>query len=453
MALGTSFYSGAFAPAKRTSPIDNTDYELSDAYKPTGSTTQPERSLTGGASAPDPGAGAHPFSPPGTSGTSGSGTSQPGVINDPYAPMLKHLSDASDRLESAYSAPHAGTARQIIGAILSRRNPGLGGLVSGETQRNRGIEQAQQDYGIASSQLGAARILQNQQIENNLKISQGKKADADAAYATSHANVIENPIPKPTPEEQDIQDLMKPGNINPATQKPYTFHEARDAAAQGIQDTKPDKTTGLKPSEEDKALSDYLQGHNLPDTPANRDRARSVLKTRDKPAKDPDLADINKQLAEERLRKMQEPTGPEKNRADLAKNLNENLDTLEEIVNRRPDLFGPGAGRMTELHMMIGSSDPDIAALQNIKHQAGMAQISAHGMRSAQGVDSAAQALMNFHNEPQAIKGAIHSARNSVGTFAKDVEDTRNRISGAAPAAAPAGPSVPSFKDWKKSQQ
>lgn len=199
MALGTSFYSGAFAPAKRTSPIDNTDYDLSDAYKPTGSVTQPERSLTGGASAPDPGAGAHPFAPPGTSGTPGAGTSQPGVINDPYAPMLQHLSEAGQRLESAYAAPHAGTARQIIGAILSRRNPGLGGLVSGETQRNRGIEQATEDYGIASSQLAAARAQQNQLIKNRLEGAQADEATAKGNQATAEAAAI--------PEKQKLEAI------------------------------------------------------------------------------------------------------------------------------------------------------------------------------------------------------------------------------------------------------
>lgn len=190
MALGDSFYNGAFSPAKRTSPIDNTDYELNDAFKPTGSTAQPERSLTGGATASDPGAGAHPFSPPGTSGMPGSGSSQPGIVSDPYAPVLQHLTDASQRLESAFSAPHSGTARQIFGALLSRRNPGLGGLVSGETQRNRTIEQAQEDYGIASSQLTATRAQQNQLVENRLKGAQADEASAKETQANAEAAAL-----------------------------------------------------------------------------------------------------------------------------------------------------------------------------------------------------------------------------------------------------------------------
>src|SRR6185312_7638064 len=37
----------------------------------------------------------------------------------------------------------------------------------------------------------------------------------------------------------------------------------------------------------------------------------------------------------------------EQKRADMARNLNENLDQLEDIVKRRPELFGPIAGRWT----------------------------------------------------------------------------------------------------------
>src|SRR3984957_3539899 len=166
--MDSTFYSGAFSPAKRTSPIDNTDYELNDAYKPTGSTTQPERSLTGGATAPNPGAGNNPYAPPGSNAsfaTPGAGSSQPNVINDVYAP---HLREVSQKLEDAYAAPRPGAARQIFGALLSRKNPALGGLVSGETQREQRIQPLQQDYNITASQIQTARQQQNQDVENNL---------------------------------------------------------------------------------------------------------------------------------------------------------------------------------------------------------------------------------------------------------------------------------------------
>lgn len=129
------------------------------------------------------------------------------------------------------------------------------------------------------------------------------------------------------------------------------------------------------------------------------------------------------------------PTADEQRRADLAGNLNENLDQLEEIVNRRPELFGPLAGRWTDLKGKFGSNDPDIAGLQVIEHQVGMAQISAHGMRSAHGIGDAANSIFNgLHSGPQALKSAISKVRTSVKTFQDDVAKAKGEM-----PSAPAG--------------
>jgi hypothetical protein len=114
----------------------------------------------------------------------------------------------------------------------------------------------------------------------------------------------------------------------------------------------------------------------------------------------------------------------EQKRADLAQNMNENIDALEDIATRRPELFGPFAGRETDLKTAFGSSDPDIAKLQVIKHQLGMVAQGAHGMRSAQGVESAANSLTNgYHNSPEALKAGLEAARQSVATFLGDAQN------------------------------
>jgi hypothetical protein len=131
--------------------------------------------------------------------------------------------------------------------------------------------------------------------------------------------------------------------------------------------------------------------------------------------------------------KANKPTPDETRRADLAGNLLENFNQIEAIVNKRPDLFGPMAGRLTGLREAIGTSDPDIAALNTLQHQIGMAQISAHGMRSAQGIENAATSILNsFHNSPEALKGAIAAARNSVQTFIDDANKGGGSNSGSA---------------------
>lgn len=129
------------------------------------------------------------------------------------------------------------------------------------------------------------------------------------------------------------------------------------------------------------------------------------------------------------------PTADEQRRADLASNLNENLTQLEGILQRRPDLFGPAAGRLTGLRGMIGTSDPDVAALKTIQEQMGMAMVGAHAMRNAQHVETAANSIVNsLHNEPEAVAGAIAAARNSLKTFQSDAERNTNRGSTSGPA-------------------
>jgi len=130
------------------------------------------------------------------------------------------------------------------------------------------------------------------------------------------------------------------------------------------------------------------------------------------------------------------PSPDEQRRADLAENMNQ----LEEILNRRADLFGPAAGRWASLKGTIGTDDPDIAALKVIKEQMGMAMVGAHAMRNAQHVETAANSLVNsFNNQPVAIKGAIAAARKSLQTFQNDVNRPANTGSTAAPKQTATG--------------
>lgn len=134
--------------------------------------------------------------------------------------------------------------------------------------------------------------------------------------------------------------------------------------------------------------------------------------------------------------KGEQATADEKRRADLAVNMKENLDTLEDIVRRRPELFGPGAGWLTAARGYTGlGSDPDIAALRSVREYLGMASVGAHAMRNAQHVGTAADAVMNgYRSDPATMMGAIKAARKSLETFQQDVSR------GGAPATTQAAP-------------
>lgn len=152
------------------------------------------------------------------------------------------LNRITSNLESAYAKPQAGVARQVLGALLSRRNPALGAVVSGEAARNREIEPLMNQYKLVSSALQANREANSSGITD-------KMHQAQTDYLTAHAHSLENPVPKPTSEEQDIADLMKTNN--PDTGKPYSHVEASVRRAQLMQDTKPGvaKQAGLEYNE------------------------------------------------------------------------------------------------------------------------------------------------------------------------------------------------------------
>jgi hypothetical protein len=138
----------------------------------------------------------------------------------------------------------------------------------------------------------------------------------------------------------------------------------------------------------------------------------------------------------------QKASADETRRADLARNMSENLDQLEEIAKRRPELFGAVRGRMTQLKSYIGTGDPDVARLNAIHEYLGMASVGAHAMRNAQHVGAAADAVMaGYKNSPEAILSAIKTARESIATFQQDAGQQPGSApkSQAQPAAKPAG--------------
>lgn len=205
-----------------------------------------------------------------------------------------------------------------------------------------------------------------------------------------------------------------------------------------------------QPTAEERFVSQYLQDKKLPPTIENTEAARKAWANSGQPDQrteqpqrqlvtvpvDPNDPSKGSKVIEatpgtvipkggetiSEFGKGQTPTPDEQRRAELAENLTHNLDVLEDIVSRRPDLFGKLSGRETQLRGWLGTNDADIASLKTLKEQIGIAQISAHGMRNGQQIENAAQSIINgYVNGPDAIKAAIAAARNSVKTFTQDL--------------------------------
>jgi|SRR5882757_645133 len=359
---------------------------------------------------------------PSSSGTFSSAISSPAIQpNLRGTKEFQEYSDVADKLRQALNPNPVSTPRALLGALISRRNPMLGSVITGDYQRQRAIQPLMQQEELLSNQLKMGRELENQRISNEEK-------QAQTGYLNAHAAAVSSPAPKGA-QDKAIDDLV--GTPNPDNGgKPYTYADAFSHIQDSIQGAKITKPP--VPTEEDKAISDLLGAKGKPNTPANRDAARSTLKTRDRPAKDPDIADLGKQIKQAQLEKLKEATPDEQRRADLANNLEENLNNLEDIAKRRPELFGPMAGRMTGLRQTVGSSDPDVAALKVIEEQTGLAMVGAHAMRNAQHAEKAAQSITGAnHNTASALlapNGPIARARESVATFKADANRRRNAI-------------------------
>lgn len=108
----------------------------------------------------------------------------------------------------------------------------------------------------------------------------------------------------------------------------------------------------------------------------------------------------------------------EKKKAELAENIAHNANDVATILHSRPDLFGPAAGRFTQIEQLTGNNDPDISKLGVAIHNIAMANSGVHGFRSNEGVKDTEKGLLNkFTNGPQAVANAVLGLTRSTQTF------------------------------------
>lgn len=130
------------------------------------------------------------------------------------------------------------------------------------------------------------------------------------------------------------------------------------------------------------------------------------------------------------------PTVADRNRASLAHVANDNLDQVQDVVTRRPDLFGPAAGRLSNVDQMIGSNDPDLIALGNAVHNFAMANAGIHGSRSFENVRAAETALLNnLKSGPKGVQGGIDENRQNLQAIIDRVEGKKKNTTPPPPGS------------------
>lgn len=391
---------------------------------------------------------------------------QPGT-----APNMQ--ADLGNRLMAALQPRPVSTGRRILAGLAGAvGGPEIAQAVTGRLGQQREIDQLGQEYGLAGQ-------IAQQNRQQTLDASTLGLQRAQIGNLDSESQARLNPPIKQglTPEETALHDLMT-GNggqprVNPDTGKPYQYLEAFNAV--NIAKTGAPKATTYehvtiedpnKPGKPLDALFDPKAGSYLDvstkqpisgpvrsfQRPPEAQKPPQTLLTvpidPNDPTKGSRVINATPGMTLPQGAKTPSELGAEtkisvaeQNRADLAENMNENLDKLEDIVKRRPELFGPIAGRETKAKIAIGTGDTDAGALGTILDNFGKASSGAHQQRGAESVARTADALVNsYKNQPGAILSAIQDARDSVKTFTKDV--TSKGGSTGSTASTSAGPNV-----------
>lgn len=137
------------------------------------------------------------------------------------------------------------------------------------------------------------------------------------------------------------------------------------------------------------------------------------------------------------------PTGAERNKGDMAQSAHEQLGTLKDIVGRRPDIFGPIAGRKTDFTVWLGSQDPDAQRFRAARTIAADHLAGTFGGRSEAALKALDDAIGQFKSNPAAVQAGLDQLEKGNEVFRKAgaVRTVGSQAGNAA--AAPSGGGAP----------
>lgn len=113
------------------------------------------------------------------------------------------------------------------------------------------------------------------------------------------------------------------------------------------------------------------------------------------------------------------PTGSERNKGDMAQSAHEQLGTLKDIVSKRPDIFGPLAGRKTNFDVWLGSQDPDAQRFRAARTIAGDHLAGTFGGRSETALKALDDAIGQFKDNPKAVAAGLDQLEKGNEVFRK----------------------------------
>lgn len=141
------------------------------------------------------------------------------------------------------------------------------------------------------------------------------------------------------------------------------------------------------------------------------------------------------------------PTGQERNKADLANSAHDQIADLKSIVQKRPDIFGPAAGRSTDFSVWVGSQDPDAQRFRAARTIAGDHLAGVFGGRSEAALKALDDAIGHFKDNPAAVAAGLDQLEKANSRFSQ--AGTVKTV-GSNAAAAGATPNVTTQAEFDK---
>jgi hypothetical protein len=103
----------------------------------------------------------------------------------------------------------------------------------------------------------------------------------------------------------------------------------------------------------------------------------------------------------------------------MANSADEQLQTIEEIIKRRPDIFGPVNGRYTDFTQWLGSQDPDAKTFVNARTIAADHLAGVFGGRSEGALHELNDAIGQFRTNPEAMQKGLSTFFKANKVFQK----------------------------------
>lgn len=135
-----------------------------------------------------------------------------------------------------------------------------------------------------------------------------------------------------------------------------------------------------------------------------------------------------------------QPTATERSKGDLAQSAVERVREMKGIMAKRPDIFGPVAGRAQKAQIWLGSQDPDAQTYQSAaaylaEHSAGV-----FGGRGKYILESL-HGLTDQHSNPAALGAALDEAERAASGFVTAAQVHHGPSGSSAPSS---GGTIPS---------